>query len=90
MLHCSVEEVTGNLVVEVPQWFIAVLIYLDTTVHKINGCQTGRLQPFEKIHDGLQNGHQKDKKIENCTKNSPIVVNCHDVARFYGFWSSEI
>ena len=44
----SLEEVTGNFSLEVPQCFIAVLISPDPTFHKTNGCQGGTLKPFEK------------------------------------------
>ena len=42
------EEMTGNVALEVPQWFIAVSISPDHTFYKTNGCQAGTLDPFEK------------------------------------------
>ena len=70
----SLKDVAGNLALKVKQWFIAVVKSRDPTFHKTNGCQTGSLEPFEK--------DQKDRKIENYTKLSPVVLNGHVVARY--------
>ena len=50
-----------NLALEVPQWFIAVLISPDPTFHKTNGCQAGTLELFEKFKMAAKMAAEKTK-----------------------------
>ena len=60
--HYSLEEVTGDLALEVPQWFIVVLISPDPTFYKTNGCQAGTLEPFEKSKMAAKIATKKTEK----------------------------
>ena len=70
---------TGNVALEVPQWFIAVLISPDHTFNKTNGCQAGTLDPFEKSKLAAK----MDTKKTDCGKWS-----CSST--FLEFWGQEI
>ena len=69
----SLEEVTGDLALEVPQWFIAVLISPDPTFYKTNGCQAGTLESFEKSKMAAK---MAEKKAENRKMHKTLPYCC--------------
>ena len=84
----SLEEVTGDLALEVPQWFIAVLISPDPTFYKTNGCQADTLEPFEKSKMAAKRAAKKTKN----RKLHKTLPDCHKwscSSTFLGFWGSR-